>query len=272
MSQLREEGLYFTAHSAEHLRILAELGGKTRLQLVGDLDPSALDPDQVTGLVIRENRSLRDLNALIPLHRLTTLDISRCPEVDDLTPLARLPLSNLSLDLMPGLERPGALSPLRHSTTLTQLDLGQALFADSLDEALCPDAPLSYLRFGGNSLTHTGLRGLHRFRSLTELSLATDLTTRLSPEDREEITRLPALRRLRFNWQVFGWDGPPLPGITGLRFNNFTGTEDVSSIPTLFPNLHAMLIVLAPDTYEVPADVLAQFPVTPAVTKLYSVV
>ncbi|MDH6214553.1 NACHT domain-containing protein [Streptomyces pseudovenezuelae] len=272
VSQLREDGLFFTAHSEEHLRILGEMGGRARLQLVGDIDPSALDPDKVTGLAIRESTGLRDLNRLAPLHRLTSLDISRCPEVDDLTPLARLPLSKLSLDLMPGLERPGALSAISRSTTLTELDIGQALLADSLDEALRPDAPLSYLRFGRNALVHTGLRGLHRFRSLTELSLATDLTTQLSPEDREEITRLPALRKLRFNWQVFGWSGPPLPGITGLRFNNFTGTEDVSSIPTLFPNLRAMLIVLAPDTFEVPANVLAQFPVSPTVTKLYSVV
>ncbi|MCT9081991.1 NACHT domain-containing protein [Streptomyces fulvoviolaceus] len=272
VAHLREDGLFFTAHSTEHLRILDELGGRQRLQLVGDADPSRLDPDAVTDLVLRDGKGMWDLSCLSPLRRLTYLEIIRCPQVDDLTPLAHLPLHRLCLDLTPGLERPGALSVFSGSTSLEHLELGPALQADSLDGAIPTDLPLRHLRFSKGALTHTGLRGLHRFRSLSELSLATDVATPLSPEDYEEIARVPRLKRLRLNWQVTGWNGPPLPGITTLRLNNFTGTEDISSIPALFPNLHTMRIVLAPDTFEVPEHILAQLPVTPTASKVYAVV
>ena len=270
-----EDGLFFSARSGEHLRALRDLGGRQALQLVGDMAPSeltaALDPGQVTRLVISDNDELRDLSCLSSLHRLTYLDISRCLNVEDLAPLARLPLTWLALDLMPGLEGTGsALHVLSGHTTLDQLDLGMALPAESLDEALPTGLPLRYLRLTKSAALHTGLRGLHRFRSLRQLSLAT-LLAKLDPEDYEEIARLPGLEELRINWEAVGWQGPPLPGVTSLRLNRFWGTEDLSGIPALFPGLRKVTVVLAPDVADVPDDILALLPVTPTVTRVHGV-
>ena len=275
VGRLCADDLLFTVRSREHLRVLRDLGGRSRLQLHGGIDPAeiaaVLDPGQVTELVIRDNHDVRDLDRLAPLHRLGHLDISMCPEVSDLTPLARLPLSWLSLDLMSGLQRPGALHPLSASTTLDQLDLGVGLMAESLDEALPMDLPLRYLRFTKNALDHTGLRGLRGFRTLKQLSFGTVLAT-LTHEDHEEIAALPALEELRVNWQHMGWNGPPLPGITALRLNNVHGTEDFSRIPELFPGLRKIMIVLAPDASAIPEHVLAALPVTPTVTTVHRAV
>ncbi|MFD7279631.1 NACHT domain-containing protein [Streptomyces sp. NPDC059862] len=270
IAHLPEEGLFFTARSVEHLRFLRELGGRRAVQLVGGIKPrdisAGLHPDRTAELHIRDNDELEDLTCLSSLHGLTYLDLSRCFYVDDLTPLARLPLSWLSLDL---LLHPD-LSVLSGSPTLDQLDLGIVLEAESLDEAL-PDLPLRYLRFTRTALENTGLRGLHRFRSLKQLSLA-KLSTRLSPGDYEEIARLPELEELRINWQHVDWQGPPLPTVTDLRLNNVLGTEDFSDIPTLFPNLRAVTVVHAPDVARIPQHILEPLPVTPVFKKIRSVV
>ncbi|WP_371669923.1 NACHT domain-containing protein [Streptomyces sp. NBC_00289] len=275
IAHLPEDDLFFTAHSARQLRVLNGLGGRQRLQLVGDIDPAALgdvlDPGRVTALVIRGNNELRDLSCLSALHRLTYLDLSRCPEVDDLTAPARLPLSWLALDLLPGVERPGALHALAGSATLDQLDLGVALHGESLDDALPAGLPLRYLRFTKDALRHTGLRGLRRFTSLRQLSLAT-LHETLRAEDFEEIARVPGLTELRTNWQAVGWNGPPLPGVTDLRLNNLLGTEDLSDVRRIFPGLRAVTLALAPETGEVPEHLLDQLPVIPDVLRIHSVV
>ncbi|WP_336621095.1 NACHT domain-containing protein [Streptomyces sp. DH24] len=275
VAHLREEDLFFTAHSGEHLRFLRELGGRRGLQLVGDIDPAdiaaGLVPDRLTELVVRGNERLTDLNWLTPLHRLTYFDLSRCPLVDDLTPLASLPLTWLSLDSMPGLQEPDLLSVLGESATLDQLDIGLTLQGDSLDEALPTELPLRYLRLTKNAVWSTGLRGLHRFRSLRQLSLAS-LFTELTAGDYEEIARLPALAELRINWDAVGWKGPPLPGVTGLRLNRVHGTEDLSRIPALFPDLREITVVLAPETDALPDELLAALPVTPTVKKIRGVV
>nr|WP_307783704.1 NACHT domain-containing protein [Streptomyces spinoverrucosus] len=269
IAHLHEDDLFFAAQSRGHLRFLRELGGREALQLAGDIEPDEISAGllpQTSELVIRANDLLHDLTCLSALRRLTYLDISRCPHVTDVTPLARLPLSWLSLELLPGLERPGALSGLTGSQTLDQLDLGIALEAESLDEALPRNLPLRYLRFTKSALGNTGLRGLHRFGSLRQLSLA-QLTSPLTPEDHEEIARLPRLRELRINWGAVGWHGPPLPGVTGLRLNNFQGTEDLSQIPALFPDLRSVTVVLAPEVPEIPEEALAQLPVPPVIKR-----
>ncbi|MEU3521450.1 NACHT domain-containing protein [Streptomyces sp. NPDC006654] len=266
-----EDDLYFTAHSADHLRILRELGGRPRVQLVGDLDPAGLDAATVTKLIVRDNAWLDDLRRLSHLHRLVHLDLARCRVAGGLAPLAALPLSWLSMDLVTGLEAPDSLHALAASRTLDQLDLGITLLADSLDAALPTGLPLRYLRFTKGALRHTGLRGLHRFATLRQLSLAS-LRDGLTAADYEEIARLPALWELRINWQAVGWHGPPLRSITGLRLNNVTGTEDLSEIRTFFPSLRKVTLVLSPGLPEVPERLLAALPVTPVVQRVDGVV
>ncbi|GGS84537.1 NACHT domain-containing protein [Streptomyces chromofuscus] len=270
VAHLPEDELFHVAHSGEHLRFLRELGGRRSLHLVGDVDPAGL-PGDVAELVVRANERLRDLRCLADLNQLTYLDLSGCPRIDDIAPLARLPLSRLSLDTLPGLERPDALSVLSGSPTLSRLDLGIALEAASLDRALPHDLPLRHLRLGKRATLHTGLRGLHRLAGLRQLSLAAPAVP-LTDEDYEEMARHRDLEELRVSWQDVGRHGPTLPGVTSLRLYNFRGTEDLSGVRTLFPNLREVTINLAADITDVPDHVREMLPVTPAVVRTRSVV
>ncbi|MER6161991.1 NACHT domain-containing protein [Streptomyces sp. NPDC001868] len=272
IGHLREEGLYFTAHSTEQLRVLRELGGRAKLQIVGDLGAAelgaALQPGGLRNLVIRGNRVLGGLDFLSGQDRLTHLDISGgTPHLKDLSPLVEVPLTWLALDSLPGLENPGALHSLAASTTLEALDLGFPLHADSLDEALPRGLPLDYLRFTKGALRFTGLRGLGRMDSVKQLSLA-KLPERLTPEDFAEISRMPSLTELRVNWGATGWEAAPvLPGITGFRLNNFSGTEDIAKLPDLLPDLRRLTIHLAPEVTAIPEHVLELLPMTPVIEK-----
>ncbi len=275
IAHLPQDGLYFAVHSATHLRSLRSLGGRPQLQLVGDIETTALrdhlPPDTTRLLVMRNNHSLRDLDCLSPLRRLWHLDISDCPHIEDLAPLAELPLKWLSLDLMRGLERPDALAPLSASASLRELDTGVTLRSDSLDAALPRGLPLTYLRFTKSALRFTGLRGLRHFRSVKTLSLA-GLFEPLTTKDHEEVALLPELRELRLNWSAVPWtSGPVLPGIERLHFNNFTGNEDISAVPALFPGLRSVTFTLAPETTEVPGHVLELLPSTLGVMKPHTV-
>jgi hypothetical protein len=275
VAHLRPDELFFSVHSAEQLNVLRGLGGRPALQLVGDIPPAALregiDPEVTTRLHVRDDHALTDVTCLTHL-RLDYLDLSNCPHVDDLAPLAGLPLGWLSLQRLPGLERPGALHALSGSATLRALDVGVLLDAESLDAALPRDVALRYLRLTKHALVRTGLRGLHRLVSLRQLSLAS-LTRRLDPEDYEEIARLPGLTDLRIDWAATGgWAGPPLPNVTSLRLNRLTGEEDLSRLRSLFPRLGTLTVVPAPEVAELPDHLLAQLPVPPAVVRLHRVV
>ncbi|MGJ5825881.1 hypothetical protein [Streptomyces ossamyceticus] len=97
------------------------------------------------------------------------------------------------------------------------------------------------------------------------LSLAT-LLERLIADDFGEIVRMPAPENLRVYWNAVGWvAGPVLPNVTHLRLNSFTGTEDLSKVPELFPNLRTATIHLAPDVDAVPERVLGLLSVPVAV-------
>ncbi|MDQ1028371.1 hypothetical protein QF035_005953 [Streptomyces umbrinus] len=275
IAHLPSADLYFTAHSAAHLRALRELGGRPRLQVVGDIEASelsiALAPDTTRKLVLKDNRSLRDLDFVSPLRELTHLDISGIPSVDNLESLAGLPLKWLSLDLMEGLERPDALAPLSASATLREFDTGVPLIGDSLDAALPQGLPLTYLRFTKNALRLTGLRGLRHMHSVKSLSLAS-LYEPLTPEDYEEVALLPQLEELRLRWAAVPWtNGPVLPGVRRLWLNNFTGDEDLSAVPVLFPGLESVAFRLLPEVPEVPEHVLELFPGTHTVTRTHTV-
>ncbi|MDQ0776462.1 hypothetical protein QF026_004928 [Streptomyces aurantiacus] len=275
VAHLPAENLYFTAHSAEHLRALRSFGGRPQIQVVGDIEEaelrSGLLPDVTRLLVSRDNHALRSLDCLSSLHRLRHLDISDSPYVDDLSPLAGLPLKWLSLGRMRGLETPDALAPLAASTTLGALDIGFALLGESLDTALPEGVDLSYLRFTKNALQHTGLRGLRHRRSVRTLSLA-GLLEPLTPQDREEVALLPELEDLRLDWGAAPWtEGPVLPRVKYLRFNNYTGPEDLSAVPDLFPGLWSVTFVLASETTEVPDRIRDLFPRMHTVMRAHTV-
>lgn len=274
IAHLVEDDLYFTARSPEHLHILRELGGRRAVNLMRNLDPALLPADRVRELLISGNEFLRDLGSLAALHRLTQLGLGGCPHIEDLAPLAGLPLTRLSLDSLPGLHKPGALSVFSGSPTLRGLGLGIRLRADSLDEGLPDDVPLTSLRLSKDAVQHTGLRGLHRLRSLEQLDL-TALNWKLRHREYEEIARLPGLRQVHLDWQAVGWRDLPLEGVTDLRLSNFRGTEDLSGLPSVFPGLRSVAITLAPHVppaRELDPQILAPLPVAPTFPRLPSVV
>ncbi|NGO13924.1 NACHT domain-containing protein [Streptomyces sp. HC44] len=275
ITHLRADDFYFTAASAAHLRVLHALGGRPHLRLVGDFEEAELSTwlahDETRMLAMRENHKLGSLDCLSALRRLVHLDISDSPDVESLAPLAEMPLPWLSLALMPGLEKPDVLAPLSASATLRKLDTGVPLHSESVDAAL-PDLPLEYLRFTRSALRFTGLRGLHRMRSVKVLSLG-NLSAPLTPEDYEEVAMLPELEELRLNLTAAPWtEGPALPGIRRLRLNKFTGNEDLSALQALFPGLHSVEFVLAPQATEVPEHTLQLFPGIHRVTKTHTVI
>ncbi|GAB2955861.1 NACHT domain-containing protein [Streptomyces pseudoechinosporeus] len=270
IAHLLPDELNFVAHSIAQLRALHSLGGRPQVQVMGDIESAELSswlvPDETRQLALRNNQKLRDLSFVSRLSRLDYLDISRSPYVDDLAPLAELPLKWLALDVMEGLERPEALAALSASATLRDFDIGVPLHGDSVDAAL-PELPLTYLRFTKNALEFTGLRGLRHMRSVKTLSLAR-LFEPLTPEDYQEVALLPELTQLRLNWTAVPWtEGPVLPGIRHLHFNNFTGNEDLSAVPALFPGLESVSFLLAQEATEVPEHVLALLPGTHTVRK-----
>ncbi|MFF4208464.1 NACHT domain-containing protein [Streptomyces sp. NPDC001796] len=274
IAHLRPEGLYFAAHSAAELRALRDLGGPSLLQIVGDVGSddirAALRPDQVRKLVVRDNRALRDLSCLSHQGRLNELDLgSLDPDVDDLSPLAELPITLLSLHGASRLGTPDALARL--GPTVTGLDLSIRLHGDSLDTVLPREHPLEYLRLSEKALQSTGLRGLRHLHTVKRLSLAS-LPKELPPEHFEEIAALPALEDLRLIWNATGWEaGPVLAGITRLRLNMFTGTEDLSRLPALFPSVQDLTLRLAPDVSVLPDHVLDLLPVRPVIERTDSV-
>ncbi len=264
VAHLPAENLYFTAHSAQHLRALRSFGGRPRIQAVGDIEEAELRagllPDVTRLLVSRDNHALRSLDCFSSLHRLRHLEINDSPYVEDLSPLAGLSLEWLSLGRMRGLEKPDALAPLATSATLRNLDIGFPLLAESLDAALPEGLDLSYLRFTKYALQFTGLRGLRHRRSVRTLSLA-GLLEPLTPQDREEVALLPQLEDLRLTWSAAPWtEGPVLPHVKYLRFNKFTGQEDLSAVPDLFPGLRSVTFVPASETTEVPDRIRDLFP------------
>ncbi|NGO41979.1 NACHT domain-containing protein [Streptomyces ureilyticus] len=265
IAHLLPRELFFAVESTAQLRALHALGGRPQIQVMGDIEPSELSswlvPDKTRQLALWRNQKLRDLNFVSRLSRLDYLDISDSPCVEDLAPLAELPLKWLALDRMAGLEKPGALAALSASATLREFDTGVPLHGDSVDAAL-PELPLTYLRFTKSALDFTGLRGLRHMRSVTTLSLAT-LIEPLALEDYEEVALLPELTQLRLNWTAVPWtEGPVLPGIRHLHFNKFTGNEDLSAVPAFFPGLESVSFFLAPEATEVPEHILALLPGT----------
>ncbi len=277
IAHLDQGDLYFAVHSGEHLRVLRELGGRPRLQIVGDIDPSELRdglvPDQLRELVVSNNDKLRGLEFLAAQHKLSHLDIAGCPYVTDLGPLTGLSLRWLSVESMPGLEMTDLAATLSRMPTLRSLEIGRPLLGDCLDEALPRELRLEYLRFTKEALTNTGLRGLRHFGSVRILSLATLTPHSLSRDDYEEVTRLPRLEELRLNWARVPWTrGPALSRVTRLRLNKFTGDEDLSSVRELFPRLRTVTFSLAPETPEVPRHILNVFTDIATVAKTHSVV
>ncbi|MBA4863931.1 NACHT domain-containing protein [Streptomyces sp. PSKA54] len=278
IAHLDPDGLYFTTHSADNLRNLRELGKHPRLQTVGDIGSATLRahlrPDQLTHLVVRDNRVLQDLTFLRDQHRLVRLELSDCPSVNDLAPLAGLPLRQMWLVAMPGLLTAGSLAAIASLPALRELQIGQELQGDSLEEVLPPGMPLELLYFRRYALRHTGLKGLSHWPSLRTLGLNPH-SGELTPEDWSEVARLPALRELRLHATALpeAASAPPFPTIEHLQLRKLTGSEDLRELPVIFPNLRSVEFVLASDEdgTALPEHITGLFPGRHTVREIHSV-
>ncbi|GAA2104894.1 NACHT domain-containing protein [Streptomyces albiaxialis] len=90
IARLDGTGLYFTAHSAAHLRVLRELGGRERIQFFGPHDPAELvgliDPSRLTALWLTADVRSRDgwswLDAFPRLRTLVVPEDTPAPDLD----------------------------------------------------------------------------------------------------------------------------------------------------------------------------------------------
>ncbi|MFE4698153.1 NACHT domain-containing protein [Streptomyces sp. NPDC056738] len=263
IAALEPAGLYFTAHSAAQLHVLRELGGRPRLQVVGDIGSaelrSCLPPGRVTHLALRYNDRLRDLDFLAAQPLLEQLSLDQCTEVDSFAPLRELPLRTLSM-----LSHQGRTPPpdgLAALTSLRELNVGHRLAGRSLSDALPLDSPLEVLSFGLDVLRETGLRGLGHWRSLHTLWLSR-VPGELGPDDWAEAAALPGLRELRIHRAALESlaSAPPLPSVEHLELRKPAGNEDLSGLRALLPNLRTVNFVLNSDTGTVPGRLAEQLP------------
>ncbi|MFE2300722.1 NACHT domain-containing protein [Streptomyces sp. NPDC059445] len=263
IAALDPAGLYFTAHSAAQLHVLRELGGRPRLQVVGDIGSaklrSCLPPGRVTHLALRYNDRLRDLDFLAAQPLLEQLSLDQCTEVDSVAPLRELPLRTLSM-----LSHQGRTPPpdgLAALTSLRELNVGHRLAGRSLSDALPLDSPLEVLSFGLDVLRETGLRGLGHWRSLHTLWLSR-VPGELGPDDWAEAAALPGLRELRIHRAALESlaSAPPLPSVEHLELRKPAGNEDLSGLRALLPNLRTVNFVLNSDTGTVPGRLAEQLP------------
>ncbi|MEU4169047.1 NACHT domain-containing protein [Streptomyces sp. NPDC026665] len=257
-------GLYFTAHSAAQLHVLRELGGRSRLQIIGDIGSadlrSCLPPDRVTHLALLYNSRMEDLDFLRAQPRLAQLNLDQCTEVGSFAPLAELPLRTLSMLSHQGRTPPPA--GLTALTSLRELNVGHRLPGRSLSGTLPLDSPLEVLSFGLDVLRETGLRGLgHWRRSLRTLWLSR-VPGQLGPEDWSEAAALPGLRELRIHRSALGAlaSAPPLPSVEHLELRKPAGNEDLSALRAMLPHLRTVHFVLGSDTGTVPERLAEQLP------------
>ncbi|MEU0374472.1 NACHT domain-containing protein [Streptomyces sp. NPDC006283] len=141
-------------------------------------------------LFVYRNRSLADLSVLASLSGLRDVGLSQCPEIRDLSPLARPGLERLSLyELHPDL----GPDPLRDMTDLRDLHLAHPLLMESLKELPVGDR-LTSLGLARQT-RYLSLEGIDRWPRLEALTLAG--TTQLRQLSR--MTSPPALTSLTLN-------------------------------------------------------------------------
>jgi hypothetical protein len=220
LDHLDRTDLFLTCTTDEQLTAAAGMRPWSRLAVYGSHDISALmaaapDPNAVEVLRLAENRAVTDLRKLTSFSSLGELVISHT----------------------------AGLTGLGELVSLRRLSLSQWIPGTRLTETLPGPAPLDFLHLGFHTTTTTGLRGLSRWSTLQELSLAVSVT--LTAADWEEISRLPLLTGLRLDTSLFPYGlgpMPVLPGITRLTLTAVQGGEDVRALAAALPGLREVVL------------------------------
>ncbi|UED87369.1 NACHT domain-containing protein [Streptomyces profundus] len=225
----------------EQLAVLRQLSRIAGITLRGDFSASALiaalTPDHLVRLDILDNDTLRSLNWVSRLPRLDSLNLRRCPAVEDLSPLADSAIRSLTLvscasRAPAGLARVGTLRELALHTSLAGARIG----------SLAIEAPLTELALHRGIGRGVSLAGIGRWPTLGRVTLGTTVTAI------QELAELPALRHLRLQGsEAIGLlaERPELPQVTRLTLNTRL-TVDLGAVRVAFPRLSRLVIVTHP--------------------------
>ncbi|WP_353943211.1 NACHT domain-containing protein [Streptomyces sp. HUAS MG91] len=255
LDHLARPDLYFTCESAEQRAALARMRPCPGVLFHGphalpDVVAALPDPHAVTLLGLRDNPLVDDLGALAACSALDWLEVSNCPNVRDLAPLAALPLSFLGCD--------GSVAGLAGLRSLTRLSLTGEVPGTSLIQRLPVDAPLEFLFLDRHATATTGLRGLSHWQTLSAVSLGAP-TTAPTAEDWQEIAALPALTSLYLDAALFHifpsvcGELPELPGVATLHLTHMHGTEVLEDLPARLPHVDQVFLQTLPGM-TFPAD------------------
>ncbi|MER7397008.1 NACHT domain-containing protein [Streptomyces sp. NPDC000151] len=239
---LDPDGLRFSVHNDEQLRILRGLGGRERIDVRAGVSQEALAAyarEVGAGhLRIWAGNTRTDLTFLRDTPGLTDLTLSATDT--DLSPLSGLPLESLALFDLTGVRD---LRPLASLTGLRELTVhlpDVSWHPDDLPKHL----PLHFLRLGDSaSRDWSGPFGVRAWPGLRELLL----DPRACPRDAAgwaEIATLESLRWLSVDADCLA-DCPPgftLPGLADLRLYSPTGEQqpDLEAVARHFPGLRTL--------------------------------
>jgi hypothetical protein len=187
-------------HRVRQLRHLLHLRAVRCRGDVVDLAPLAAVP-KLERLDLMQNEVLRDVAPLAGCRTLRELSLTFCGLVRDLSPLAPVPLDQLALHFMAGLDL-GTLGALPSLATLRIRD--RAVAADLL--ALPGSLPLRTLGLG-NRLPDASLRGIERWTGLERV----ELVGVPAAADVRLLAELPALTHVVLR------DAADAAGLAGLR-------------------------------------------------------
>ncbi|MEN8654989.1 NACHT domain-containing protein [Streptomyces sp. 21So2-11] len=236
IAHIDPDGLYFTASTHEQLAALSALGTRPMLDAKGELSAQALHTytagASLTDVRVRDNPSLTDVSFLRGQDRLSTLFITNCPRLTDLTGLVGLPLRVLNVGLFEDTDT----SALAALGSLTDLSLDGEEIAWSMSD-LPPKAPLLALDLGLPAPTG-GLCGLGRYRDLETLTLGPQCSPR-TPEEWAEIGDLTRLSHLDTTGDslLSAHRSLSVPAVTRLSLVGDISSAMLDAVSELFPHL-----------------------------------
>ncbi|WP_445282665.1 NACHT domain-containing protein [Streptomyces sp. DSM 118148] len=259
LAQVDTRDLFVFATSPAQVRALPRLGSRARIGVKGDHAPADILrvlPKGVEHLGLYENSLLSDLRPLSPLSSVRHLNLMRCPEVEDLSPLTEMGLTSLFIRELGGVSGLNHLHTLQGLTIATRLPCGLA--------ALPQHAPLTWLSLGGEAVVESGLRGLRTWSKLATLNIQGNLAA-LSPGDWAEVATMPCLTSLIIMGEYLPGllSAPHLPTLEAVQVMNVREDTDLTPLSRCCPQVRTLeLYPLQHSTALDPIDYKPLFPNT----------